>query len=178
MNFITDKFDSWRSGAGDKQFAMMVDQLTGFEKFDMNEFLMTLEDATKFAGVKGLKTKMPWASNDPMAQELTRFINIVKAMSPEDRKNPGRIKPMEKKRIAVAAEAEVSDVNTVITRFSHSHMMWETLRELKEAGRPMPKDVDEAQQIIMSSPKGRARAQNAQMKAMRKRHKKTGKMLG
>ena len=43
MNFITDKFDSWRSGAGDKQFAMMVDQLTGFEKFDMNEFLMTLE---------------------------------------------------------------------------------------------------------------------------------------
>ena len=79
---------------------------------------------------------------------------------------------------AVAAEAEVSDVNTVITRFSHSHMMWETLRELKEAGRPMPKDVDEAQQIIMSSPKGRARAQNAQMKAMRKRHKKTGKMLG
>jgi len=176
MNIITDKFDEWRSGGADKQFGQMVDQLTGFDKFDMNEFLLTLEDATKMAGIKGLKTKMPWASNDPMAQELMRFIKIVEMMSPEERAQPNKIKPPQKKRIAVAAEAEISEVNTVITRWGHSYMMWETLKELKDSGKAMPKDIDEAQSILMSSPKGRARAQNSQIKAMKKRYKKTGKM--
>ena len=30
-----------------------VEQLVEFEKFDLNAFLVTLEDATKFAGVTG-----------------------------------------------------------------------------------------------------------------------------
>ena len=55
-------------------------------------------------------------------------------------------------------------------------MMWQTLRELHKAGKELPRNVDEAQAVLLSSPQGRARAQNAQMKAMRKRHKKTGKL--
>jgi len=54
-------------------------------------------------------------------------------------------------------------------------MMWETLREIKQSGAKLPTNVDEAQQILMSSPKGRSRAQNSQMKAMKKKYKKTGK---
>merc|ERR1711871_248928 len=53
--FLAQKYEDWQSGSSEKQFKATLDRMLGFDKFDMNSFLVTLEDATKFAGVKGLK---------------------------------------------------------------------------------------------------------------------------
>jgi len=174
--FLSQKWSEFRAGSQDKEFAEMLENLAGFEVFDLNSFQSTLEDATKMAGVKGLKTKMPWVQGDPMAKELTLSIEIIKAMTPEERAKPNKITTKQKKRIAISATAEISDVNMVLSRFDNSHMMWTWVRKLQAAGKPFPKDSAEAQAMMFNSQQGRQRAMNQQMKAMKKKHKKTGKM--
>merc|ERR1712216_534612 len=100
MGFITDKYEEWKTGSSDKQFQKTVEQLAQFENYDLNAFLETLEDGIKFAGVKGLKTKLPGMSGNPMTKEIEKFIRIINAMTPKQRSNPNSIKTPDKKNLA------------------------------------------------------------------------------
>ena len=61
-----------------------------------------------------------WSAGE---KEMSRFEAIVRAMTPKERRSPEIVNGSRRKRIAVGAGVEVSDVNNTLNRFEQMRQL-------------------------------------------------------
>jgi signal recognition particle subunit SRP54 len=112
------------------------------EDFDLNDFLMQMDQIKKMGSIKNLLGMVPGMGQYKSAidnfdeSELTRIEAIVHSMTPYERANPKQINGSRKQRIARGSGVQVSAVNQLLERFTQMQkMMKQMMGGGKKGGR-------------------------------------------
>ena len=112
----------------DETQAKKLEQKMKKAEFDFNDYLEQMEQIKKMGGlsdmlsmIPGIGSKMKNVEIDEKALERTK--SIIYSMTPAERSNPDIINPSRKKRIAVGAGVDISEVNRLVKQHEQSRKM-------------------------------------------------------
>jgi signal recognition particle subunit SRP54 len=105
-------------------------------QFDLNDFLMQLQQMNKMGGLQGMLDKLPAemqakAGQADMARaerDMRRMQGIIHSMTPQERHKPELIKATRKRRIAAGAGVQVQDVNRLLKQYEQ---MRDVMKKMK-----------------------------------------------
>ncbi|MGE0107003.1 MAG: signal recognition particle protein, partial [Thiomonas sp.] len=91
-------------------------------QFDLNDFLMQLQQMNKMGGLQGMLDKLPaemqakagQADMSRAERDMRRMQGIIHSMTPQERHKPDVIKATRKRRIAAGAGVQVQEVNRLL----------------------------------------------------------------
>jgi signal recognition particle subunit SRP54 len=123
-----------------------VSKLIAGEAFDLNDFLVQMQQIKKMGSVKSLLGMLPgMGANKDMLENFDESIlgqteAIIQSMTPFERANPKRIDGSRKGRIARGAGVEVSAVNSMLTKFTQMQKMMSSMtgKSGKKRGSTLP----------------------------------------
>ncbi|SCC92263.1 Signal Recognition Particle (SRP) component with 4.5S RNA (ffs) [Thiomonas sp. X19] len=106
------------------------------EQFDLNDFLMQLQQMNKMGGLQGLMDKLPaemqaragQADMDKATRDVRRMQGIISSMTPHERRKPDVIKASRKRRIATGAGVQVQEVNRMLSQFEQMRDMMKKMK--------------------------------------------------
>jgi signal recognition particle GTPase len=96
------------------------------------------------------KMKIPGSKSQPEVQRIMKFREILAKMTVEEKQNPDLLLKDEASlaRIGAQSGATAEDVRMLLNQFSSLLVYQKWLRGRKEAGKRMPKDMEEMQKLI------------------------------
>ncbi len=109
------------------------------EQFDLNDFLVQLQQMNKMGGLQGLVDKLPaelqaragHADMDRAERDARRMQGIICSMTPQERRKPDLIKASRKRRIAAGAGVQVQDVNRMLGQYEQMRDMMKKMKGSK-----------------------------------------------
>lgn len=134
---IADKAESLL----DDEEAMKTAEKMSKGKFDLEDFLVQLNQIKKLGPLENLLKMIPGAKKmglnnvniDP--KQMAHIEAIILSMTPKERKNPDILKASRKKRIAKGSGQSVEDVNRLLKQFDQMKTM---MKRLKNGNLKMP----------------------------------------
>jgi signal recognition particle subunit SRP54 len=118
------------------------------EDFTLDDFLAQLEAMKKMGSMSKLLGMIPGANSGAMKKQLEQFDDselvktqaIVQSMTPLERNDPKVLNGSRRSRIAKGSGREVSEVNSLVERFTQAQKMMKQMRTGK-GGMAMPPGV-------------------------------------
>lgn len=106
------------------------------DSFDLNDFLMQLQQMKNMGGLSSLMDKLPTqmaakASEADLSRaekDIKRKEGIIQSMTPQERRKPDLIKASRKRRIAAGAGVQVQDVNRMLKEFEQMQGMMKKMK--------------------------------------------------
>jgi signal recognition particle subunit SRP54 len=108
-------------------------------KFDLNDMLHQMRQIGKMGGLGGVMNLMPGIGkikdamkNAPMPDErmIKRQEAIILAMTPKERATPNLLNASRRRRIAIGAGVQVSDVNRLIKQYQQMETMMKQMKKM------------------------------------------------
>ena len=105
-------------------------------QFDLNDFLMQLQQMNKMGGLQGMLDKLPaemqakagQADMNRAERDMRRMQGIIHSMTPQERHKPDVIKATRKRRIAQGAGVQVQDVNRLLKQYEQMRDMMKKMK--------------------------------------------------
>ncbi len=105
-------------------------------QFDLNDFLMQLQQMNKMGGLRGMLDKLPaemqaragQADMNRAERDMRRMQGIIHSMTPQERHKPDVIKATRKRRIAAGAGVQVQDVNRLLKQYEQMRDMMKKMK--------------------------------------------------
>ncbi len=106
------------------------------DSFDLDDFLMQLQQMKKMGGLGGMLDKLPTqltakagaVDMDRAEREVRRMEGIIHSMTPLERRKPELIKASRKRRIAAGAGVHVQEVNRLLNQFEQMQGMMKKMK--------------------------------------------------
>jgi signal recognition particle subunit SRP54 len=106
------------------------------EGFDLNDFLMQLQQMKQMGGLQNLMDKMPaqmqakagQVDMDKAERDIRRKEGIISSMTKLERRKPDIIKATRKRRIAAGAGVHVQEVNRLLNEFEQMQTMMKKMK--------------------------------------------------
>lgn len=106
------------------------------EGFDLNDFLMQLQQMKQMGGLSTLMDKMPaqvqakagQVDMEKAERDVRRKEGIICSMTPQERRKPDIIKATRKRRIAAGAGVHVQEVNRLLNEFEQMQTMMKKMK--------------------------------------------------
>jgi signal recognition particle subunit SRP54 len=106
------------------------------EGFDLNDFLMQLQQMKQMGGLQNLMDKMPaqmqakagQVDMDKAERDIRRKEGIISSMTKLERRKPEIIKATRKRRIAAGAGVQVQEVNRLLNEFEQMQTMMKKMK--------------------------------------------------
>ncbi|NWG74496.1 MAG: signal recognition particle protein [Rubrivivax sp.] len=106
------------------------------DSFDLDDFLMQLQQMKKMGGLGGMLDKLPTqltakagaVDMDRAEREVRRMEGIIHSMTPLERRKPELIKASRKRRIAAGAGVHVQEVNRLLNQFGQMQGMMKKMK--------------------------------------------------
>ncbi|WP_119290640.1 signal recognition particle protein [Azohydromonas sediminis] len=106
------------------------------DSFDLDDFLMQLQQMKKMGGLGGMLDKLPTqltakagaVDMDRAEREVRRMEGIIHSMTPLERRKPELIKASRKRRIAAGAGVHVQEVNRLLNQFEQMQAMMKKMK--------------------------------------------------
>ena len=161
-------------GAFDSETAAKLeDKFASGEDFTLDDFLTQLEAMKKMGSMTKLLGMLPGANSGAMKKQLEQFDDseliktqaIVQSMTPHERSNPKVLNGSRRSRIALGSGRQVSDVNSLVERFTQAQKMMKQMRSGKGGGQLPPG---------MSMPPGMGNERRASNQAIAKKKSRSG----
>ena len=101
-------------------------------KFTFNDFIIQLDNIKKIGSMQSILSMLPGLGNMASAlkdvdldnsKEIKQMRAMVSSMTPKERDNPDLLNGSRKKRIAMGAGLEVSDINRFLKQFENAAKM-------------------------------------------------------
>ena len=133
-------------GAFDSDTAAKLEtKFASGEDFTLDDFLSQLEAMKKMGSMTKLLGMLPGANSGAMKKQLEQFDegelvktqSIVQSMTPLERQDPKVLNGSRRARIAKGSGRQVSDVNSLVERFSQAQKVMKQMRTGK-GGMAMP----------------------------------------
>ncbi len=127
-------------GAFDSEtVAKLENKFASGEDFTLDDFLTQLEAMKKMGSMTKLLGMLPGANSGAMKKQLEQFDDgelikteaIVQSMTPHERNNPKVLNGSRRSRIAIGSGHQVSDVNSLVERFTQAQKMMKQVRSGK-----------------------------------------------
>ncbi|THU00272.1 signal recognition particle protein [Lampropedia puyangensis] len=117
----------------------LAEKVKSGDGFDLNDFLMQLQQMKQMGGLSSLLEKLPGELAEKAGQvdmnrvekDVRRKEGIICSMTAKERKHPALIKAQRKKRIATGAGVQVQDVNRLLKEFEQMQGM---MKKMKGSG--------------------------------------------
>ena len=105
-------------------------------QFDLNDFLMQLQQMNKMGGLQGMLDKLPaemqakagQADMSRAERDMRRMQGIIHSMTPQERHKPDVIKATRKRRIAKGAGVQVQEVNRLLKQYEQMRDMMKKMK--------------------------------------------------
>lgn len=105
-------------------------------QFDLNDFLMQLQQMNKMGGLQGMLDKLPadmqakagQADMNRAERDMRRMQGIIHSMTPQERHKPDSIKATRKRRIAAGAGVQVQEVNRLLKQYEQMRDMMKKMK--------------------------------------------------
>ncbi|HML82062.1 MULTISPECIES: signal recognition particle protein [Thiomonas] len=105
-------------------------------QFDLNDFLMQLQQMNKMGGLQGMLDKLPaemqakagQADMSRAERDMRRMQGIIHSMTPQERHKPDVIKATRKRRIAAGAGVQVQEVNRLLKQYEQMRDMMKKMK--------------------------------------------------
>ncbi|MCE1161571.1 MAG: signal recognition particle protein [Thiomonas sp.] len=105
-------------------------------QFDLNDFLMQLQQMNKMGGLQGMLDKLPaemqakagQADMNRAERDMRRMQGIIHSMTPQERHKPDVIKATRKRRIAQGAGVQVQEVNRLLKQYEQMRDMMKKMK--------------------------------------------------
>ncbi|WP_079416829.1 signal recognition particle protein [Thiomonas intermedia] len=105
-------------------------------QFDLNDFLMQLQQMNKMGGLQGMLDKLPaemqakagQADMSRAERDMRRMQGIIHSMTPQERHKPDVIKATRKRRIAQGAGVQVQEVNRLLKQYEQMRDMMKKMK--------------------------------------------------
>ena len=110
-------------------------------KFDLEDFLLQLNQIKKLGPIENLIKMIPGASKLGLSnlsispKEMAHIEAIILSMTPYERKDPGILKASRKKRIANGSGRSVEEVNRLLKQFEQMKIM---MKQMQSGNFKMP----------------------------------------
>ena len=145
MGTLQDKAES---RAKKQQMDMFKEQLKKMLEgplYSMSSWSAELDEA-----MSSWKMMVPGAKSQPEVQKMIAFKDIIAKMTPGQKSDPERLLKNETAigKLAVDSGKSAEDVRSMIMRFQSLVMFQKFVRERKAAGRRLPKNVDDMQELL------------------------------
>jgi signal recognition particle subunit SRP54 len=106
------------------------------EGFDLDDFLMQLQQMKQMGGLSTLMDKMPaqvqakagQVDMEKAERDVRRKEGIICSMTPQERRKPEIIKATRKRRIAAGAGVQVQEVNRLLNEFEQMQTMMKKMK--------------------------------------------------
>jgi signal recognition particle subunit SRP54 len=105
-------------------------------QFDLNDFLMQLQQMNKMGGLQGMLDKLPadmqakagQADMNRAERDMRRMQGIIHSMTQQERHKPDVIKATRKRRIAAGAGVQVQEVNRLLKQYEQMRDMMKKMK--------------------------------------------------
>ncbi|CQR35611.1 Signal Recognition Particle (SRP) component with 4.5S RNA (ffs) [Thiomonas arsenitoxydans] len=105
-------------------------------QFDLNDFLMQLQQMNKMGGLQSMLDKLPadmqakagQADMNRAERDMRRMQGIIHSMTPQERHKPDVIKATRKRRIAAGAGVQVQEVNRLLKQYEQMRDMMKKMK--------------------------------------------------
>ncbi len=109
-------------------------------KFDLEDFLDQLQKIKKMGSLKDLLGMIPGLGKQmkdlDVEEDAFKHIEaIIRAMTPEERCNPGILNGSRRRRIALGSGVQVQEVNQLLKQFEDMKKMMKTITKMMGKGR-------------------------------------------
>ncbi|CAL4322952.1 Signal recognition particle protein [Buchnera aphidicola (Thelaxes suberi)] len=108
----------------DKQSKNLSKTINSNKNFDLNDFLMHIQELKKIGGLSSFINRLPnnnFFNNSNKSsiddKTLKKFSAIIYSMNEKEKKNPNIIKFSRKKRIALGSGVHIQDINIMLKQF-------------------------------------------------------------
>lgn len=132
----------------------LAKKISSGKGFDLEDFLVQMQQMKKLGGVGALMDKMPGVSQLPQAvkdqindKEISRLEAIICSMTGAERRKPDLINGSRKRRIANGSGTQIQDVNRLLKQFEQMQKMMNKMTKKGGMGKLL-------RQIQGSLPKG------------------------
>ncbi|KAK9860372.1 hypothetical protein WJX84_010143, partial [Apatococcus fuscideae] len=124
----------------------------GTREIDKMENLTVDDFASQVRNARRLGSLADWGitnANAPMAKGVLRqYEDIIGAMSQEEKADLSQFGPVQRQRVAQQTSYGLHQVDDCIRKYMWSRDMMGGLAKLKREGKPMPKSIEEFQQLM------------------------------
>ncbi|HVV69368.1 MAG TPA: signal recognition particle protein [Gammaproteobacteria bacterium] len=106
----------------------------GGKEFDLNDFLMQLQQMRNMGGLSSILSKFPGMAIPPAAQNMVsdklfkQMEAIINSMTPKERRHVELIGGSRKRRIAAGSGTQVQDINRMLKQFLQMQKMMKKLK--------------------------------------------------
>jgi signal recognition particle subunit SRP54 len=105
--------------------------------FDLNDFLMQMQQMKKMGGINGLLDKLPQQMQqatqgmdmNAAEKDIKRMEAIILSMTPLERSKPELLKASRKRRIAAGAGVQVQKVNQLLAQYEQMNTVFKQFRK-------------------------------------------------
>ncbi len=124
----------------DEKQAERLQQRIKSSQFDLEDFLDQLQKIKKMGSMKDLLGMIPGLGKQikdvDLEDDAFKHIEaIIRAMTPEERANPGLLNGSRRRRIAMGSGVKVQDVNQLLRQFEDMKKMMKTVTKMMGKGR-------------------------------------------
>jgi signal recognition particle subunit SRP54 len=167
-------------GAFDSETAAKLEtKFASGEDFTLDDFLAQLEAMKKMGSMTKLLGMLPGANSGAMKKQLEQFDegelvktqSIVQSMTPMERHDPKVLNGSRRSRIASGSGRQVSDVNSLVERFSQAQKVMKQMRTGKGGmqlppGMQMPPGMPAVPKVSAPQNKKKSRSGNPAKRAL------------
>jgi signal recognition particle subunit SRP54 len=115
----------------------LANKLKSGRRFDLNDFLLQLEQMNKLGSLSSLMDKLPaqiqaaagQADLNRAERDMRRMKGIIHAMTLSERAHPEVLKASRKRRIAAGAGVQVQDINRLLGQFEQMQSLMKSMQK-------------------------------------------------
>ncbi len=119
-----------------KETEKLAKKLKKGKPFDLEDFLMQIQQMNKMGGISSLMDKLPGMGQIPQnvkeqvnGKEMSRLEAIIQSMTRQERRRPDIIKGSRKRRIATGSGTQIQDVNKLLKQFTQMQKMMKKMNQ-------------------------------------------------
>jgi signal recognition particle subunit SRP54 len=136
MGDIVALVEQVQAGVDIESAQKLAAKMKSGEGFDLNDFLMQLQQMKSMGGLQNLMDKMPaqvqakagQVDMDKAERDIRRKEGIISSMTKLERRKPEIIKATRKRRIAAGAGVQVQEVNRLLNEFEQMQAMMKKMK--------------------------------------------------
>lgn len=135
MGDVESLIEKAQNAIDEEKAKEMEQKLRSKQGFDFNDFLDSFEQMEKMGGMQDMLSMLPGMGSQLKnveidEKQMNRPKAIILSMTKEERSNPSIINPSRKRRIAMGAGVDVSEVNRLLKQFEQTRKQMKQLSGL------------------------------------------------
>jgi signal recognition particle GTPase len=139
---IVSSTDGRRAAKQLEEFRRQMAHMASVPTFTFDEFIKLQEESLHKSGALGWRSKLPFARAQAQTDSEDRkvLLQVMKNFSPEECKRALdlSITKEDRDRISAASSVHISQVNVVLKQYYQMMSVATWLKQMKDAGRPLP----------------------------------------